>query len=102
MGFSLHRDHFALLRYRAGVDDLAGFLVDGQRLPGEHRLIHAQILSLDELGIGGDDIAEPQANDVTGHQLGGGESPHGTFQLLEDGVDSECFGGLTVDALAHG
>ena len=50
VGLSLAED-------RAGVNGLAGALLDGQRLAGQGGLVHAEIVAIEELGIGGDDVS---------------------------------------------
>ena len=59
-----HGLHLAELGDRAGIRRIAHLLVDRQRLPGQRRLIDAQIVALDEAHVGRDDVAEADQDDV--------------------------------------
>ena len=47
-----------------------GALVDRQRLAGQHRLVAFEAGDLEQPNVGRDDVAEPQLDDVAGHQRG--------------------------------
>ena len=64
---SNHCDHFSLFYDRTRVCILTGFLRDRQRFPRERGLVDTDVVALDELTIGGHDVPEIQANDVSGH-----------------------------------
>ena len=60
--------HLALLGDRAGIGVVADLLVDRQRFAGQRRLIDAEIGAVDQLQIGGDDVAELDQHDVARNQ----------------------------------
>jgi len=47
-----------------------GVLVGGQGLAGQHGLVAFQAGDLHQADVGRDDVAEPQLDEVTGHQRG--------------------------------
>ena len=60
----------------------AGVLVDGQRLAGQHRLVALQAGDLEQPEVGRDDVAEPQLDQVAGHQ--GGDVHRGRPPVADD------------------
>ena len=59
----------ALTDNGARVDGFAGLALDGQRLTGQRRLIHFHRVAFQQAGVGGHDVAETKANEVSGHQF---------------------------------
>jgi hypothetical protein len=57
-----------LLDGGAREDLLPRVLVHGERLTGERRLVDLERVPLEQPRVGGDDVAELDADDVTGHQ----------------------------------
>jgi hypothetical protein len=53
-----------LLAGGARVDAVAGALGHGQRLAGERRLVDLERVALEQAGVGGDDVAQLDADDV--------------------------------------
>jgi hypothetical protein len=84
-------DHLSLLGDRPGESHLPGLLVDRLGLTRQRRLIHAEVLTVDELGVGEDDVAQADADDVARNQdrcgnllsasVPEGASPHGELSL---------------------
>ena len=64
-------NHLALFGHRTGVGNIPGLLADRQRLTRQGGLVHAQIIAFDQLGIGGDDVSQAQADDITRNQFFG-------------------------------
>ena len=60
--------HLALFGDRAGISVVADLLVHRKRFPGQGRLIDAEIGALDQLHVGGNDIAEFYQHDVARNQ----------------------------------
>jgi len=60
----------SLLHGGAREDTLPRVLVDGQRLAGQRRLVDLERVALKQPGVGGDDVTELDADDVTGHEDG--------------------------------
>ena len=58
----------ALLAGGAGVDAVAGHLVDGERLARERRLVDLERVALHQPRVRRDDVAELDADDVAWHQ----------------------------------
>ena len=67
--------HLTLLDHGAGEGLVAGALGDRQGLARQRRLVDAEVIPLDQFHIGGNDIAEADADDVTWHQLLGIDFP---------------------------
>lgn len=65
------RHHFPLPGHRAGIGDVARLLRHRQRFTGESGLVDAEVVTVGELRVGGNDVAEAQPDDVAGNQLVG-------------------------------
>lgn len=65
--------HFSLFDNRAREDRVAAFFRDGEGFARESRLVHAQVISIEEGAIGGDHIAEAHADNISRNQIGGGD-----------------------------
>ena len=61
---------------RSGVHRVAGRAGAGQRLAGEGGLVDLDLVAVQQPGVGGDDVAQPQPDHVAGHQLAGGGVTH--------------------------
>ena len=62
-----HSQHFTLLSSSAGKGQIADLLTHWQRFASQRRLIHAQIVAVDQLGVGGNNIAQTNADHIARH-----------------------------------
>jgi hypothetical protein len=72
-------DHLPLFGDGTRVDHIVLLLAGGQRFAGKGRLVNAQVFTVNEFGIGRNDVPGPQADDVAGNQLTGIQRLPGTL-----------------------
>jgi hypothetical protein len=84
--------------HRPGEHRVAGRSGRGQRLPGERGLVDLDLVAVQQPGVRGDDVPQPEPDHVPGHQLPGrGRGP--LAAALGAGVDGEL-GLQRVDRVA--
>ena len=66
-----HSGHLAFLHDRAGIHFVAGLLGDGQRFAGKRGLVGVKVIAVEQPQVGGNHVAQADANDVAGHQRAG-------------------------------
>ncbi len=68
-GVHHQRRHFALLDDRICISRLRSPLADGKRLAGHGRLVHQQIVAVEENQVCRDDVTEAKPDDVSRDQF---------------------------------